>query len=113
MKWNRVGWALVLAFALCAGVVAGCFMGGGGTACYQEEPKGCTEFTGSIYSKAMVESSCEFEVRSGCPTEDLVAKCSLNTNAPNEFVIFYYAPEHSQETAEQTCDEANGDFMTP
>ncbi len=114
MKRMRVGLALVFGFALLTGVFAGCFIGGGGgTACYQEDPKACTEFTGSIYSKAMVESSCEYKVRSSCPTEDLVGKCSLNTNGPNEFVIFYYAPEHSLETAEQTCDEANGDFMTP
>ena len=114
MKRTQVGLSLVVVLALLAGGVAGCFLGGGGTACYQEDPKACTEFTGEVYTKAMVKDSCEYEVRSkGCPTEDMVGKCSLNTNFPNELVIFYYSPANTQETARETCAAAGGDFQAP
>lgn len=110
MKWTRVGLILVLGLALFAGVVAGCFIGGGGAACYQEDPMACTDFTGVVYTKAMVKESCDYKVRSSCPTEDAVGTCSLNTNGPNELVIYYYAPAESQQTAEETCDAAGGNF---
>jgi len=113
MKWTRVGLILVLGLALFAGAVAGCFIGGGGAACYQEDPKACTEFTGAVYTSAMVKASCDFKVRSSCPTEDLVGTCSLNTNGPNELVIFYYSPIDDQATAQETCNAAGGDFDTP
>jgi hypothetical protein len=115
MNSTKVVLILVLGLALVAAVVPGCSsIIGGVAACYHDDPKACTEFTGAVYTKAMVSESCEYEVLvGGCPTEDVVGKCFLNTNGLNELVIFYYTPADSLQSAQDTCATAGGDFETP
>ena len=79
---------------------------------------GCTDYTGSLWTAASAEETCDQVPNSAfstgaCPTENRVGRCVHVPGGAGEFVMNTYSPLFDPSTAQSACEALPGTIWLP
>jgi hypothetical protein len=79
---------------------------------------GCTDYTGSLWTAASAEETCN-QIPNGvfstgaCPAESRVGRCVNIPGGDGEYVMSYYSPTFEPATAQAACNAMPGSAWVP
>lgn len=90
--------------------------GGGETptavgSCTQPSSSRCQDFTGTLWTAALVQSHCSSAsgtyAATVCPTDSRVGSCTISSGSPDEITLRFFAPDDAT-TAQTVCTTQSG-----
>jgi hypothetical protein len=72
----------------------------------------CTDYVGSGYTWAQVQSSCKGpSSQSACTSTSRVGRCRMWAGLPTEVIFNYYPPQYDEASAQNEC--RTGEWLGP